>query len=130
MRSRFATAAALVVVLATGCKSKPPPMYTVPGAIEVAVTVDDLPRHGPEVSGVSRLDLHRQMLEVLKSHHVPEVYGFVNGSKLVGHPEDQAALEAWVGAAYPLGNHTYTHVDAAKVSVDDRQRVGGRRPAR
>jgi peptidoglycan/xylan/chitin deacetylase (PgdA/CDA1 family) len=94
-------------------------MYTVPGVIEVAVTVDDLPRHGQDVPGVSRLDLHRQMLEVLQRHHVPEVYGFVNGSKLVGHPEDQAALEAWVAAGYPLGNHTYTHLDAAKVPVDD-----------
>ncbi len=69
--------------------------------------------------GVSRLDIHRQLLEVLKRHQVPGVYGFVVGSELLAHPEDTAALEAWLQAGYPLGNHTYTHPDAAKVSAED-----------
>jgi len=36
------------------------------------------------------------------------VYGFVNG-KGAEHPDGRAALEAWVAAGYPLGNHTYSH---------------------
>ncbi|HMK71880.1 MAG TPA: polysaccharide deacetylase family protein [Myxococcaceae bacterium] len=107
----------LVLGTAPGCKR--PPAYTPSVSIEMAVTVDDLPRHGPDVPGVSRADVHRQLLDALVKHKVPAVYGFVNGSKLVGHPEDRASLEAWMAAGYPLGNHTYTHADAAKVPVED-----------
>jgi peptidoglycan/xylan/chitin deacetylase (PgdA/CDA1 family) len=108
----------LVAFSGVGCKSRPV-TFVQPGPIEVAVTVDDLPRHGQDVPGVSRLDIHRQVLDALKRHRVPGAYGFVNGSRLVGHPEDRAALEAWVAAGYPLGNHTFTHLDAAKAPVDD-----------
>jgi peptidoglycan-N-acetylglucosamine deacetylase len=108
-----------VLVAGAGCKTQQVAAFTPPGPIEVAVTVDDLPRHGQDIPGVSRLDIHRQLLEVLKRHHVPGVYGFVVGSELLAHPEDTAALEAWLQAGYPLGNHTYTHPDAAKVSSED-----------
>jgi peptidoglycan/xylan/chitin deacetylase (PgdA/CDA1 family) len=90
-----------------------------PGVIEVAVTVDDLPRHGQDIPGVSRLEIHKELLQVLKRHHVPGVYGFVVGSELLTNPEDMDALKAWLQAGYPLGNHTYTHADAAKVSPED-----------
>jgi peptidoglycan-N-acetylglucosamine deacetylase len=118
---RLLTATALSVLAAGAgldCKGHQV-AFTPPGPIEVAVTVDDLPRHGQDIPGVSRLDIHRQLLEVLKRHHVPEVYGFVVGSELVTNPEDGEALQAWLLAGYPLGNHTYTHPDAAKVSVED-----------
>ena len=81
--------------------------------------MDDLPRHGQDIPGVSRVDIHRQLLDALKKHNVPAVYGFVIGSRLLGHPEDTAALEAWKASGYPLGNHTYTHPDAAKVPAED-----------
>jgi len=81
--------------------------------------VDDLPRHGQDIPGVSRLEIHKELLQVLKRHHVPSVYGFVVGSELLTNPEDTEALKAWVQAGYPLGNHTYTHSDAAKVSPED-----------
>jgi peptidoglycan-N-acetylglucosamine deacetylase len=116
MRIRF-PAALLLLALAAGCKGRP--AYTPSVSIEMAVTVDDLPRHGQDVPGISRLEIHRQLLTALQKHHVPAVYGFVNGSRLLSHPEDRPALEAWVASGYPLGNHTYTHADAAKVSVED-----------
>jgi len=121
VRTRLLATPVLLVLAAGagGCKSHQVAAFTPPGTIEVALTVDDLPRHGRDIPGVSRLDIHRQLLEVLKRHHVPGVYGFVVGSELLAHPEDTAALEAWLQAGYPLGNHTYTHPDAAKVSAED-----------
>jgi peptidoglycan-N-acetylglucosamine deacetylase len=105
-------------VVSVGCKGHQP-AFTSPGVIEVAVTVDDLPRHGQDIPGLSRLAIHQQLLKALKHHQVPGVYGFVVGSELLTNPEDAGALKAWLEAGYPLGNHTYTHADAAKVSVED-----------
>jgi peptidoglycan-N-acetylglucosamine deacetylase len=119
--ARLLTVSALLVFGASaglGCKGRQA-AFTPPGVIEVAVTVDDLPRHGQDIPGVSRLEIHRELLQVLKRHHVPGVYGFVVGSELLTHPEDGEALKAWLQAGYPLGNHTYTHTDAAKVSPED-----------
>jgi peptidoglycan/xylan/chitin deacetylase (PgdA/CDA1 family) len=84
--------------------------------MRVAVTVDDLPRHGPEAPGQDRLALHRALLASLNGHHVPRVYGFVNAGR--AQPGDRAALEAWVAAGYPLGNHTAHHPEIGKVGVE------------
>jgi Polysaccharide deacetylase len=121
MTARLPIAVALLMLASgagLGCKGHQD-AFTPPGPIEVAITVDDLPRHGQDIPGVSRLAIHQQLLEVLKRHHVPSVYGFVVGSELLTNPEDAETLLAWLQAGYPLGNHTYTHADAAKVSVED-----------
>src|SRR5437870_11155001 len=85
-----------------------PAFAPVPPPIEMAITFDDLPASGPEVPGMSRLQVHREILAALRKHGVPRVYGFVNG-KGAEHPDGRAALEAWVAAGYPLGNHSYSH---------------------
>ena len=107
----------LVAVLALGwaCASAPPPT-PVQGELRVAVTVDDLPRHGPEAPGQDRLALHRALLDALRRQQVPRVYGFVNSRR--AQPGDRAALEAWVAAGYPLGNHTAHHPDIGKIGLD------------
>ena len=104
------------LLLAAGCASTPAATPPVTGDIRVAVTVDDLPRHGPEAPGQDRLALHRALLEALTRHQVPRVYGFVNSGR--ARPGDRAALEAWVAAGYPLGNHTANHPDIGKVGID------------
>ncbi|HEY8942930.1 MAG TPA: polysaccharide deacetylase family protein [Polyangiaceae bacterium] len=87
--------------------------------IEVAVTVDDLPRHGADLPGVSRLSIHERMLAAFEKHRTPRVYGFVNAHSLEAHPEDEQALLAWVREGHLLANHTYAHVDGAQVSIKD-----------
>src|SRR5688572_23435630 len=87
--------------------------------IDVAITVDDLPRHGPDLPGVTRRSIHERMLAVFAAHETPPVYGFINAQKLEGHAEEEQALRAWVGAGHPLGNHTYSHVDGAQVAIPD-----------
>src|SRR5689334_17066955 len=81
---------------------------------EMAVTVDDLPRHGPELPGKKPLDVAKALLEVFKRHGVPRVYGFVNGGK-----GDRAVLEAWVKAGQPLGNHAWSHPDLETMPAPD-----------
>lgn len=85
--------------------------------IEVAITVDDLPRHGGDMPGVSRVALHEKMLAVFADHRMPPVYGFINARGLEGHAEDEQALVKWLAAGNRLGNHTYSHIDGAKASL-------------
>jgi peptidoglycan/xylan/chitin deacetylase (PgdA/CDA1 family) len=87
-------------------------------AFNVALTVDDLPVHGPDFPGVDRVAIARRLLSAFEKHRVPQVYGFVNGGKLDGHPELQAVLDAWRAAGYPLGNHTWSHADPNKTPLD------------
>ena len=78
---------------------------------DVAITVDDLPAHGPVPPGVSRTDVARDYLAALKAHNVPAVYGFVNAVRLKQEPGTEAVLDMWRAAGYPLGNHTYSHMN-------------------
>jgi peptidoglycan/xylan/chitin deacetylase (PgdA/CDA1 family) len=79
-------------------------------AQKLAITIDDLPLNGALPPGVTRVDITRDTLAVLKKRHVPPVYGFINAKKLEGSVDGAEALKLWA-AAEPFGNHTYTHVD-------------------
>jgi len=85
--------------------------------MEIAVTVDDLPAHGSLSSGGKRVEIGRQVIAALKSNGVPETYGFVNGVGLEWEDDNVTVLKDWLAAGYPLGNHTYSHLDPDKVSV-------------
>jgi hypothetical protein len=76
------------------------------GAVEMAVTVNDLPTHGPLPPGLTRLGIATQMIDALRKHAAPGVYGFVNGAQLVGAPENVAILRAWAHAGLRFGNHS------------------------
>lgn len=88
------------------------------GALQVAITVDDLPAHGPQLENLSSLEIHQRLLAAFDSHHIPQVYGFINADKLEHTPELRASLEAWVSAGHPLGNHTYRHSNLHEISLD------------
>jgi peptidoglycan/xylan/chitin deacetylase (PgdA/CDA1 family) len=101
------------LLLGFGCGAAAPPeqidlVATPAPVIEVAITVDDLPRF-EEQPPAPPIAIHRMVLKALANHGVPPVYGFVNGKKLVDHPADRAALAAWLAAGQRLGNHTYSH---------------------
>ena len=86
--------------------------------IEVAITVDDLPRMAIPNSGSADVVLHR-LVTAFQRHHLPPVTGFVNGKRLEEHPEDRKALAYWLAAGNQLGNHTYSHPDLAKTSLPE-----------
>jgi peptidoglycan/xylan/chitin deacetylase (PgdA/CDA1 family) len=79
-------------------------------AQKLAITLDDLPQNGGLPPGVTRVEITKATLAVLKKRHVPPVYGFINSKKLEGSAEGAEALKLWA-AAEPVGNHTYTHMD-------------------
>src|SRR5437588_6684388 len=85
-------------------------MAGVSSAQKVAITFDDLPLNGDLPPGVTRAQIARDTLAILKARHAPPVYGFVNAKKLEGDPDAAEALKIWA-AEEPFGNHTYGHMD-------------------
>jgi peptidoglycan/xylan/chitin deacetylase (PgdA/CDA1 family) len=90
--------------------------------IKIALTFDDLPQNGGLPAGVTRSDIARDTVRVLKKHRIPPSYGFINADKLERSPDGARALQIWIGAGHPLANHTYSHLDFTKSSVEDFQK--------
>lgn len=78
---------------------------------QVALTVDDLPVHGPLPPGVTRADVAKRILETFREWKAPEVYGFVNARPLQADPQAAAVLKLWTEAGYPLASHSFSHMD-------------------
>lgn len=85
------------------------------GPIEVAITVDDLPRHGKLPKGTTRVDIVKTMTDAFARHGVSGVYGFVNGAR-AETDDERRALEAWVQAGHNIANHGFSHTSADKLS--------------
>lgn len=60
---------------------------------------------------MTRVQIVKDVLAVLKQHNVPQVYGFVNSKKLEGNTDGVDALKLWVASGERVGNHTYSHLD-------------------
>jgi peptidoglycan-N-acetylglucosamine deacetylase len=86
-------------------------------AQKLAITFDDLPSNGALPPGVTQTQNTNDVLAILKKHHVPSVYGFINAKKLEGNPDGAEALKLWAGAE-PVGNHTYAHMDLEQNSPE------------
>jgi len=84
----------------------------------MAVTVDDLPvASSAQPAGANNEDIARRILKALRDNGVPQVYGFVNGYRKDRNPDAIGVLKNWLNAGYPLGNHTYSHMDLSKVTL-------------
>lgn len=79
-------------------------------AQKAAITFDDLPLNGILPPGVTRVQIARDAVALLKARHLPAVYGFINAAKLEGNNDAAGALKVWA-ASEPIGNHTYRHMD-------------------
>ena len=77
----------------------------------LAITFDDLPATGPSIPGETRLDVAVKIIAALKAARVPPVWGFVNGVSLTADSTADKVLPAWRAAGFPLGNHTFSHID-------------------
>lgn len=78
-------------------------------AMEVAITVDDLPTAGTLPPKTSHLMVANEMLAAFQKHHVTDVYGFINGDKYKPKTESAKILQEWVTDGQLLGNHVYSH---------------------
>ena len=85
--------------------------------VEMALTFDDLPAHGPLPPGETRLSVSRRIARSLGAAKVEAPYGFVNAESLAQDADDRAALAAWRLARLPVGNHTWSHPDLNDVSA-------------
>ncbi len=106
--SFWKTFASLLVVLALAISS---------AAQKLAVTFDDLPLNGTLPPGATRVETTRDVLAILKKHHIPPVYGFINAKKLEGDRDGAEALKLWASSE-PVGNHTYSHMDLEQNTVE------------
>lgn len=109
-----------ICVLASAQTSKPQPARKA-----VALTFDDLPYM--QVGGGQYVTIAKrgttELLRVLKAHNAPAV-AVVNESKLIVPNELEARLallRQWVDAGMTLGNHTYSHADFNRMTVEQYQ---------
>lgn len=87
--------------------------------LELAITFDDLPAHGPLPPGVTRIEVAQKIVAALGRARIPPTYGFVNGSGVERQPADIAVLRLWRDAGNPLGNHTWSHMNLNQHTVDE-----------
>jgi peptidoglycan-N-acetylglucosamine deacetylase len=106
----------LVALLAIGSAQAAEPR------LKVALTFDDLPINGTLPAGKKQSDFARDTIAVLKKHHIPPSYGFINANKLESNPDGALALQIWVRGGHPLANHTYDHLNFTEHSAEDFQR--------
>jgi peptidoglycan-N-acetylglucosamine deacetylase len=86
---------------------------------QLAITMDDVPVHGPLPEGETRTGVAERIVAAFREAGVPEVYGFINAAEVEGDADLEGALSAWVAAGYPLGNHTWSHPNLNQVSVEE-----------
>jgi peptidoglycan/xylan/chitin deacetylase (PgdA/CDA1 family) len=110
MRGALRCLTVLLPILAAGAQAAP---------LEVALTFDDLPSHGPMPAGVTRVEVAKAILATLRAHKAPYVYGFINGKKVEDVPADIQVLELWHQAGYALANHSFSHMDLHKHTAAD-----------
>ena len=82
---------------------------------QIAITIDDLPVHGPYPAGETPIDVTHKVISALKADGV-EAYGFVNGSWTEKDASTAEVLRAWKDAGLPLGNHGWSHRHLSEMS--------------
>ncbi len=87
----------------------------------VAVTIDDLPVVSTRHDLKNRQQITKNLLNHITEAKVPAI-GFVNENKLyTSGTRDEAQvdlLRSWLSANLELGNHTFSHVNIANVSLE------------
>ncbi len=87
----------------------------------IAVTIDDLPVVSTRKDLKNRQEITRKLLAHIKKAKLPAI-GFVNENKLYTNDKRDEAqvdlLRSWLAAGLELGNHTFSHVNIADVSLE------------
>jgi peptidoglycan/xylan/chitin deacetylase (PgdA/CDA1 family) len=104
---------ALVAAAVIGGMAVPPNQSAQP---VIAITVDDLPMHGPYPAGESPVSAARGVAAALKAERV-EATAFINGEWTEKEPSTAEALEIWRDAGLPLGNHGWAHRHLSEMSA-------------
>ncbi|MDB5693649.1 MAG: polysaccharide deacetylase [Alphaproteobacteria bacterium] len=110
-RLLFAALSMLLALPAAATARERPP--------EIAITVDDLPVHGPLPAGETRPGTAGKVIAALKAAGLTGVYGFVNGGFAEASPGSDAVFTAWHKAGFPLGNHSWSHPNLNDMAAAD-----------
>ncbi|MEI9996514.1 MAG: polysaccharide deacetylase family protein [Rhizomicrobium sp.] len=86
-------------------------------AVQIALTFDDLPSHSALPPGQTRVGIATAIIAALKDAQTPPVYGFMNGIRLEDDPGSAPVLQQWRDAGFPLGNHTWSHMNLGQHGV-------------
>lgn len=113
MNSRFCRRGARISSLAVAILG----LCSLCTAQKLAITFDDLPLNGALAQGVTRTEIARSAVAILREHNITSAYGFINARKLEDNADAAEALKIWA-AAEPVGNHTYSHMDLNANTVD------------
>ena len=87
--------------------------------MRVAITVDDLPGARSLPPGMAAMEITRAVLEALKDNDVAHACGFATGSEIASDQALIAVLKMWLAQGYPLGNHTFSHMNLDDASARD-----------
>ena len=109
------------VFASTAFAQAPPPEASLASPqtapLQMAITFDDLPAHGPLAPGQDRPAVVTAILATLKRENLPPTYGFINAFRMEDYPYQVEILRAWIAAGNPLGNHTYDHPELDTTSA-------------
>jgi lysophospholipase L1-like esterase len=86
---------------------------------QIAFTFDDLPAHGPLPTGETRMTVASEIISALRENHAPAVYGFVNGLFMEQNASSGEVLKRWRAAGFPLGNHTWSHMNLNQHTAEE-----------
>jgi peptidoglycan-N-acetylglucosamine deacetylase len=89
------------------------------GAQQIAFTWDDLPSHGALPPGETRVEIGHKLIAAMQAGHLPPAYGFINAVALEREPASAPMLQNWRDAGFPLGNHTWSHMNLNAGSLAD-----------
>lgn len=99
-------------VLIAGCA-------TVPEAkpLKIAITIDDLPVHGPAPPGETPASISKAMIAALLAGGAGQAHGFINGAWTERDPATRTILEEWSEAKLALANHGWSHRHLNEMSI-------------
>lgn len=103
-----------LTVFVSGCAT--PQQARAPS--KIAITIDDLPVHGPYPQGESAATATNAILAALKAEGV-EAYGFLNAVWIERDSATAEALKAWAAAGQPLANHGFAHRHLSEMNADE-----------
>jgi peptidoglycan/xylan/chitin deacetylase (PgdA/CDA1 family) len=85
--------------------------------LQIAMTLDDLPVHGPYPPGQTPLSVGRSVIAALADNHVP-AYGMVNAHWVADRPDTLEVLKDWRGAGLLLASHGLSHRHLSEMNLD------------
>lgn len=97
--------AMFLILMESGCMTTPPPRP----ALEMAITVDDMPVHGALPAGESHRSLAQAIVAALQAERIDNATGFLNAAWVEREPGTEIVLTEWRAAGLPLANHGWSH---------------------